>query len=41
MAPSGVNCEKKLQLLKDEGVLFDDKGMLIDRSRLWAKFDVQ
>lgn len=39
-APSGINTDKKLQLLKGEGVLFDDKGMLLDRSRLWAEFDV-
>jgi methylated-DNA-[protein]-cysteine S-methyltransferase len=26
--PSGINVARKMQLLKDEGVLFDDKGML-------------
>lgn len=39
-APSGQNCEKKLKLLADEGVLFDAKGMLVDRSRWWDEFKV-
>ncbi|KAF7191227.1 hypothetical protein HII31_07250 [Pseudocercospora fuligena] len=39
-APSGVNQEIKLNLLRKEGVLFDAKGFLLDRSRLWAEFDV-
>ncbi|KAF8535402.1 6-O-methylguanine DNA methyltransferase [Trichophaea hybrida] len=34
--PSGVNCDKKLQLLKKEGVDFDERGMLKDKSRLWG-----
>ncbi|EME48744.1 hypothetical protein DOTSEDRAFT_118610 [Dothistroma septosporum NZE10] len=38
--PSGINTEKKLELLKGEGVLFDDKGRLVERSRLWADFAV-
>ncbi|EME89338.1 uncharacterized protein MYCFIDRAFT_62980 [Pseudocercospora fijiensis CIRAD86] len=40
-APSGVNQELKLDLLKKEGVTFDEKGFLVDRSRLWAEFDVE
>ena len=35
---SGVNSEKKLKLLQDEGVLFDLRGKLIDRNRIWAEF---
>lgn len=37
-APSGINQEKKLDLLRGEGVLFDEMGKLVDRSRLWAAF---
>lgn len=37
-APSGINCEKKLQLLAGEGVHFDEDGMLADKDRLWAEF---
>nr|POE77396.1 methylated-dna--protein-cysteine methyltransferase [Quercus suber] len=39
-APSGINCERKLALLADEGVRFDDKGMLMDKARVWAGFRV-
>lgn len=39
-APSGQNCEKKLELLAAEGVRFDAKGMLMDRTRLWDEFRV-
>ncbi|KAI9764236.1 MAG: hypothetical protein M1840_008626 [Geoglossum simile] len=39
-APSGVNCEKKLELLEKEGVRFDGKGMLIDAGRWWDEFSV-
>jgi methylated-DNA-[protein]-cysteine S-methyltransferase len=39
-APSGLNCEKKLALLKEEGVEFDEKGMLIDKSLWWNAFEV-
>ena len=38
--PSGVNCEMKLQLLKDEGVRFDKEGMLVDKSCWWDGFKV-
>ncbi|RQM07745.1 hypothetical protein DH86_00003016 [Scytalidium sp. 3C] len=37
-APSGVNKTKKLDLLKSEGVLFDKKGNLIEKERLWDEF---
>lgn len=37
-APSGINQEKKLALLKDEGVLFDSQGKLLDKSRMWVDF---
>ncbi|KAH7402708.1 6-O-methylguanine DNA methyltransferase [Pyrenochaeta sp. MPI-SDFR-AT-0127] len=40
-APSGQNQESKLQLLKDEGVLFDAKGFLIDKSQLWDEFNLE
>jgi hypothetical protein len=39
-APSGVNQQSKLKLLNEEGVKFDTKGMLIDKSQLWSDFDV-
>jgi methylated-DNA-[protein]-cysteine S-methyltransferase len=39
-APSGINCEKKLELLEGEGVKFDQKGMLMDKTRLWFDFRV-
>ncbi|KAK5747156.1 hypothetical protein LTR17_000289 [Elasticomyces elasticus] len=39
-APSGVNCEKKLALLAEEGVLFTEKGMLIEKMRVWSDFCV-
>lgn len=37
-APSGINQDKKLELLKDEGVEFDEKGMLVDKSKWWDGF---
>ena len=39
-APSGLNTEKKLELLRAEGVVFDGKGMLVDRARWWSEFKV-
>ncbi|KAA8905684.1 6-O-methylguanine DNA methyltransferase [Sphaerosporella brunnea] len=39
-APSGINCDKKLELLKEEGVEFDEHGMLKDRKRVWNEFVV-
>lgn len=39
-APSGMNCEKKLALLKGEGVEFDGKGMLVDKKLWWDGFEV-
>ncbi|OBT77092.1 methylated-DNA-[protein]-cysteine S-methyltransferase [Pseudogymnoascus sp. 05NY08] len=39
-APSGINQEKKIELLKGEGVEFDAKGMLLDKARWWAEFKV-
>jgi methylated-DNA-[protein]-cysteine S-methyltransferase len=38
-APSGQNQQSKLQLLRDEGVLFGKDGMLIDKSCRWDKFE--
>ena len=38
-APSGINCQKKMELLREEGVLFDQAGMLRDRGCLWAGFE--
>ncbi len=34
-APSGVNQSMKLEILAKEGVKFDAKGMLMDKSKLW------
>ncbi|MCJ1366019.1 hypothetical protein MMC16_005144 [Acarospora aff. strigata] len=39
-APSRQNMEKKLELLRGEGVRFDGKGMLVDRGRWWSEFEV-
>lgn len=39
-APSGINQEKKIELLKGEGVVFDEKGMLLDKGRWWDEFKV-
>ncbi|TVY62786.1 hypothetical protein LSUE1_G008447 [Lachnellula suecica] len=39
-APSGVNQKMKLELLKGEGVLFDDRGQLVDGERWWCDFEV-
>ncbi|KAK5689236.1 hypothetical protein LTR17_026402 [Elasticomyces elasticus] len=39
-APSGINCEKKLALLAEEGVLFTEKGTLIEKMRVWSEFCV-
>jgi methylated-DNA-[protein]-cysteine S-methyltransferase len=39
-APSGVNQQSKLKLLGEEGVRFDGKGMLLDKSLLWSDFEV-
>ncbi|KAF2752281.1 DNA binding methylated-DNA--cysteine S-methyltransferase [Sporormia fimetaria CBS 119925] len=36
---SGQNQESKLRLLAEEGVKFDAKGRLSDKSRWWADFD--
>jgi hypothetical protein len=30
-----MNCEKKLALLKGEGVVFDERGMLVDGEGKW------
>lgn len=37
-APSGINQVKKLELLKQEGVVFTEKGMLVEQSRFWDDF---
>ncbi|KAF1838578.1 DNA binding methylated-DNA--cysteine S-methyltransferase [Decorospora gaudefroyi] len=39
--PSGQNQQSKLQLLRDEGVFFDENGFLIDKSLLWSDFDTE
>ena len=39
-APSGQNQQSKLKLLGEEGVRFDDNGMLLDKGVLWSDFDV-
>jgi methylated-DNA-[protein]-cysteine S-methyltransferase len=40
-APSGQNQESKLQLLKEEGVLFDANGFLVDKTLLWDEFNAE
>ncbi|KAF2837984.1 DNA binding methylated-DNA--cysteine S-methyltransferase [Patellaria atrata CBS 101060] len=37
-APSGVNVEKKRKQLEAEGVLFDEKGHLVEKGRWWDDF---
>jgi len=37
-APSGINQEEKKRLLASEGVLFDEKNVLVESSRWWAEF---
>lgn len=37
-APSGINQNKKLELLAKEGVQFDGKGMIIDERCWWHGF---
>jgi methylated-DNA-[protein]-cysteine S-methyltransferase len=39
-APSGINQTEKVRLLAEEGVLFDVKGMLVDKSLWWDDFKV-
>jgi methylated-DNA-[protein]-cysteine S-methyltransferase len=39
-APSGQNQQSKLKLLKQEGVEFDEKGMLKDKATWWDDFKV-
>ncbi|KAK6539952.1 hypothetical protein TWF694_008786 [Orbilia ellipsospora] len=39
-APSGINITKKLELLEEEGVEFDEKGYIKDKQRVWKEFDV-
>ncbi|KAF7935342.1 uncharacterized protein EAE97_008249 [Botrytis byssoidea] len=39
-APSGVNQNEKLGLLKSEGVEFDENGQLKDEDRWWDDFRV-
>jgi hypothetical protein len=29
-----------LELLKGEGVKFDEKGMIVEKNRLWSDFEV-
>ncbi|KAA8563734.1 hypothetical protein MFRU_024g00760 [Monilinia fructicola] len=39
-APSKINQQEKLGLLKSEGVEFDSNGQLIDGGRWWDEFHV-
>ncbi|TGO19157.1 hypothetical protein BTUL_0005g00030 [Botrytis tulipae] len=39
-APSGINQNEKLGLLKSEGVEFDENGQLKDEDRWWNDFRV-
>ncbi|KAF2022201.1 DNA binding methylated-DNA--cysteine S-methyltransferase [Aaosphaeria arxii CBS 175.79] len=39
--PSGQNQTSKLELLKGEGVLFDQNGMLIDKTLWWDDFNLK
>ncbi|KAF2132064.1 DNA binding methylated-DNA--cysteine S-methyltransferase, partial [Dothidotthia symphoricarpi CBS 119687] len=37
-APTGPNQTSKVQLLREEGVVFDERGYLVERERLWDGF---
>ncbi|KAK0808739.1 hypothetical protein LTR91_006002 [Friedmanniomyces endolithicus] len=39
-APSGINQKRKLELLRGEGVIFDEKGNLVDLKKVWSEFEV-
>jgi len=39
-APSGINQKMKRELLKSEGVTFDERGQLVDENRWWHDFKV-
>ncbi|KAF3147634.1 hypothetical protein TWF569_006115 [Orbilia oligospora] len=39
-APSGINIELKMELLKDEGVTFDKNGFIEEKGKIWKDFDV-
>lgn len=39
-APSGQNQTSKLELLREEGVDFDEKGFLKDGERWFLEFEV-
>jgi methylated-DNA-[protein]-cysteine S-methyltransferase len=40
-APSGQNQKSKLGLLREEGVLFDTNGFLIDKTLWWDDFNAE
>ena len=40
-APSGVNCQRKLELLRGEGVEFDGKGFVLDKGGVWDGFEAE
>ncbi|KAK0101158.1 hypothetical protein ONS95_012862 [Cadophora gregata] len=40
-APSGINQAEKLRLLKSEGVLFDERGQLLDSTKWWNNFQTR
>lgn len=37
-AASGMNCSKKLEKLRGEGVFFNEKGILTEKDRIWWDF---
>jgi len=37
-APSGINQKEKRELLRSEGVTFDERGFLIEEDRWWDGF---
>ena len=38
---SGQNQDSKLELLKEEGVLFDASGFLVEKALLWDEFQLE
>ncbi|RVD87475.1 uncharacterized protein DFL_001709 [Arthrobotrys flagrans] len=39
-APSGINIELKMELLKGEGVTFDKNGFIEEKGKIWKDFEV-
>jgi len=38
--PSGLSCSEKIKLLREEGVHFDAKRVILDKHRLFREFSL-